>query len=161
MPTSLCAAGALEPPQAAMVTRKATSTPRRGPIFAIEAPPVFLFKYLNSLGIGRHLSTSPITGPAEPGLQAGIAHGDQADDPVGGEDHDHDQQRPVGHLRPSVLEGGRNPGRNPGLRGDELAGDDRPPEGENAAHQRTPDRRPAPANAPTHHRTTPPNRKLP
>src|SRR5216683_1438811 len=106
MPTSLCAAGALEPPQAAMVTRKATSTPRRGPIFAIEAPPVFLFMYLNSLGIGRHLSTSPITGPAEPGLQAGIAHGDQADDPVGGEDHDHDQQRSVGHLRPSVLEGG-------------------------------------------------------
>src|SRR5258706_13570285 len=114
MPTSLWAAGALEPPQAAMVTRKATSTPRRGPIFAIEAPPVFLFTYLNSLGVGRHLSTSPITGPAEPGLQAGRAHLDHADDPAGGGDHDHHQQRPVGHLRPGVLEGGRNSGRDPG-----------------------------------------------
>src|SRR5260370_7167394 len=100
MPTSLCAAGALEPPQAAMVTRKATSTPRRGPIFAIEAPPVFLFKYLNSLGIGRHLSTSPITGPAEPGLQAGKAHGVQAHHPGGGRDPDPDQHRPRRHPRP-------------------------------------------------------------
>src|SRR5260221_7866679 len=83
MPTSLWAAGALEPPQAAMVTRKATSTPRRGPIFAIEAPPVFLFTYLNSLGVGRHLSTSPITSPAEPRLQAGISHRAPAARPPG------------------------------------------------------------------------------
>src|SRR5258708_26106826 len=100
MPTSLCAAGALEPPQAAMVTRKATSTPRRGPIFAIEAPPVFLFTYLNSLGVGRHLSTSPITGPAEPGLQAGIAHPDQAHDPPRGGEPEHHQQPPRSRPRP-------------------------------------------------------------
>src|SRR5260370_29055684 len=90
-PTSVAVGAPLEPPEAAMVARKAASTQSRGPILAIEAPPVFRWMYLNSLGVGGHLSSLPFAGPSEPCPQASVAGVDQADDPVGGEDHDQDQ----------------------------------------------------------------------
>ncbi len=63
IPTSVATVGPAEPPQAAKVTRKAAIAAMRDPVFAIELPPVFIKMYLNSLGIGRHMSTLPIGGP--------------------------------------------------------------------------------------------------
>jgi hypothetical protein len=42
MPTSVCGAGALEPPQAARATNKATIAAIRDPVLFIDVPPAFL-----------------------------------------------------------------------------------------------------------------------
>src|SRR5207237_7298043 len=107
IPMSVCGVGVAEPPQAARV-KKTASAANRGAFGPIEIPPVLMNSYLNSLGVRRHLSSLPITGPAQPPVQRGVAGIDQADDPVRGEHHDRDQQHAVGDGWPGVLAGGRD-----------------------------------------------------
>jgi hypothetical protein len=48
---SVWAVGVFEPPQAAMVTKKAAIAAIRVPRFGIELPPNFMKMYLNSLSV--------------------------------------------------------------------------------------------------------------
>src|SRR5438874_9916146 len=105
IPMSVCGVGVAEPPQAARVTKKTASAANRGAFGPIEIPPDLMNSYLNSLGVRRHLSSLPITCPAEPPVQRGVTRVDEADDAVGREHHDQDQDGAVGDGRAGVLNG--------------------------------------------------------
>src|SRR5438445_190170 len=111
IPMSVCGVGVAEPPQAARVTKKTASAANRGAFGPIEIPPVLMNSYLNSLGVRRHLSSLPITGPAQPPVQRGVAGIDQSDDPVRGEHHDRDQHHAVGDGRTGGAPGSTPPRR--------------------------------------------------
>src|SRR5450756_2725933 len=96
MPTSVWTVGEAEPPQAAAVTKRAATAAIREPVLAIEIPPAFMDLYLNSLMVGRHLSSLPIRDPAQSLAHTSVGGRDKAHDSVRGEDHDQDQNRPVG-----------------------------------------------------------------
>src|ERR1700674_2968750 len=106
MPTSVWGAGVAEPPQATKETRTAATAARRGPLCAIEIPPALMTSYLNSLGIWRYMSSLPIAGPSKPAAKQGVAAVGQADDAVGREDHDQDQEGAIAHRRPGVVDDG-------------------------------------------------------
>src|SRR2546425_12500449 len=97
--------GVAEPPQAARVTKKTASAANRGAFGPIEIPPALMNSYLNSLGVRRHLSSLPIARPTEPPAERGVPRGDEADDPIGCEHHDQDQDRTVRDRRTGVLHG--------------------------------------------------------
>src|SRR5437667_11181070 len=115
MPMSVCGVLVAVPPQAPRVTRKTATAASRGALFPIEIPPAVMNIYLNSLRVRRHLSSLPITRPAQPPVQRGIAGVDQSDDSVRREHHDHDQHHAVGDGRPRVLHGRRDLIWDPGL----------------------------------------------
>src|SRR3989442_10675727 len=115
IPMSVCGVGVAEPPQAARVTKKTASAANRGAFGPIEIPPALMNSYLNSLGVRRHLSSLPITRPAQPPVQRGVAGIDQSDDPVPGEHHDRNQHHAVGDRRSRVLDIGRDLDFDPGL----------------------------------------------
>src|SRR4029077_16213601 len=117
IPTSVWGAGVPEPPQATRATRAAATAARRGPFRAIEIPPALMTSYLNSLGIGWHMSSFPIAGPPKPGAKPGVAVVSQADDAVGREDHDQDQEGPVADGGSGVVEDGGDLARGPWLAG--------------------------------------------
>src|SRR5438309_11690842 len=96
MPMSVCGAGAGLPPHAPRVTRKAATAARRAAFRPIEIPPMLIDNYLNSLWIWRHLSSLSIGGTSQAAVEGDVASVEKADDPVGGEDHDQDQDRPIG-----------------------------------------------------------------
>src|ERR1700693_4766047 len=99
MPTSVWGVAAVDPPQAARVTKKAAIAASRAPILVIELPPAFIDLYLNSLRVLWHLSTLAIRDPPQAPAEARVAGGGQAHDAVGREDHGQDQDRPVSHRR--------------------------------------------------------------
>src|SRR5215467_7903107 len=103
MPTSVCVVWLLPPPHAAMLRKNTAAAANPGPRFPIEAPPALMLLYLNSLGIGRHLSSLPITCPAQPPPQQRIAGRHQPDHAAAGEHHHHDQDDAIRDRRPRVL----------------------------------------------------------
>src|ERR1700694_2222500 len=91
----------------------------------------------NSLGIWRRLSSLPIGGPSQAPPQALVPRHDQAYDPVGGEDHDQDQDHPVGDCWTGLLNGRGDLGWDPRLGGDPLVRLDGEEVGEDAAGERS------------------------
>src|SRR5258708_27153002 len=85
--TSVWAAGAAEPPQAARGTMNAATAAILAPILVIELPPAFMEMYLNSLRILWYLSPLTISDPPHPPTDPRIGCRRQADDPVGVNDH--------------------------------------------------------------------------
>src|SRR5438128_486496 len=144
MPTSVATVPPLELPHAPAITRKAAAAANRGPILVIGLPPYSAGRFLNSLRVGRQLSSCTFTDTPQPASQPGVRRQYQADQPVGGKDHDQDQEGAIGHGRPGVLEDRGHLVGDPVLGLDELARDDRQPEGEYAAEERTGDRTEAP-----------------
>src|SRR5437588_5429778 len=139
MPTSVCAAGAGLPPHAPRVTRKAATAARRAAFRPIEIPPTLIDLYLNSLWIWRHLSSLSIGGTAQAPIEGHVAPVEKSDDPVGGEDHDQDQDCPIGDRRTGVLHRGGDLVWDPGLAGHPLVRFDREEVGEDRAQQRSRD----------------------
>src|SRR3989441_3767668 len=133
IPMSVCGVGVAVPPQAARVTKKTASAANRGAFGPIEIPPALMNSYLNSLGVRRHLSSLPITRPTEPPAERGVPRGDEADDPIGCEHHDQDQDRTVGDRRTGVLHGRCDLLRDPGLARHPLVRFDRNEVGEDRA----------------------------
>src|SRR2546430_12721643 len=124
IPTSVCGALPAEPPHAARVKSNAVTAASRGKFRPIEIPPISVDRYSNSLGIRRHLSTLPITRPAQPAVQRGVTPREQSDDAVRREDHDQDQDYAVRYSRTGIFDGRSDLVRQPGLARDPLAGSD-------------------------------------
>src|SRR5438477_10375354 len=135
IPTSVCGALPAEPPHAARVKSKAVTAANRGKFRPIEIPPISVDRYSNSLGIRRHLSTLPITRPAEPSVQRGVPPRQQSDDAVRRKDHDQDQDYAVRYSRTGVLDGRSDLIGQPGLAGDPLARSNREEVTEDRAQQ--------------------------
>src|SRR5690348_16564720 len=72
IPTSVATVPPLELPQAAAMTRKATAAANRGPVLARRFLLTPVRRLLNSLGIGRQLSSCPFTGSPQPASQPGV-----------------------------------------------------------------------------------------
>src|SRR5438034_6155969 len=144
MPTSVATVPPLELPHAPAITRKAAAAANRGPILFIGLPPYLFRRLLNSLGVWWQLSTSTFTDSPQPAPQPGVRRQYQASQPVRREDHDQDQEGAIGHGRTGVLEDRGDLVGDPVLGLDELARDDRQPEGEYAAEERPGDRTEAP-----------------
>src|SRR5207248_630582 len=135
IPTSVCGALPAEPPHAAKVKSNAVTAASRGKFRPIEIPPISVDPYSNSLGIRRHLSTLPITRPAEPAVQRGVTPRQQSDDAVRRKDHDQDQDYAVRYSRTGVLDGRSDLIGQPGLAWDPLARSNRQEVGEDRAQQ--------------------------
>src|SRR5258708_23909624 len=136
-PTSVWAAGAAEPPQAARVTMNAATAAILAPILVIELPPAFMEMYLNSLRILWYLSTLTIRDPPQPPTEPRIGCRRQADDAVGGKDYGQDQDRPVGHRRARLLDGRGDRRGDPGLGRNPLVRLDREGVGDDPADARS------------------------
>src|SRR2546429_2867358 len=139
IPTSVGGEGAGLAPRGPRVTRKAAAAARRAGFRPIAIPPKLIDKYLNSLWVWRHLSSLSIGGTAQAAVEGDVASVEKADYPVGGEDHDQDQDRPIGDRRAGVLDRGRDLVRDPGLVGHPLARFDGEEVGEDRAQQRSGD----------------------
>src|SRR5438093_6984076 len=97
------------------MSRKAAAAARPGAFLPIKTPPGLMVSYLNSLGVRRYLSSLPIARPSQPPVEVCVPGPDQADDAVGGEDHDQDQDHAVRDGRSGVLDRGGDLLRQPGL----------------------------------------------